>query len=399
MRSMVFFALWLSLTTAALAQPAAGPKTNLLEISNGTVIISASSMYNQTWSPVNLVDGTTMSGWCSAGKAAFPHTIVFELAQSHAIASVAVVNTGDQGSSYPGISSKGITVYGSNKSATDGFTLLTSLEVQSGSRKEVPLKTPATVQWLKFAVNSNWGNGDYTEIMELEAYGQPVGPAPKVDVAGIYQTNYGAMRIEQDGTRVSGCYDHSEGELSGNLNGRVMQFEWRQEKGKRSGPAIMVLSMKGDALNGFWYENGRLQGEWSGKRGGNPPQCKTAKSGGIAEQLASTGKVELYGIYFDSNSATLKPESEKTLNEILAVLQAQPTLKVMIVGHTDSTNTDAYNLKLSQQRTEAVVAWLVQRGILASNLTAKGFGKSQPVADNATAAGRALNRRVELIKQ
>lgn len=95
----------------------------------------------------------------------------------------------------------------------------------------------------------------------------------------------------------------------------------------------------------------------------------------------------------------MKPESEKTLNEILAVLQAQSALKLLIAGHTDSTNTDAYNLKLSQQRAEAVVAWLVKRGVVASRLTAKGFGKSQPVADNATAAGRALNRRVELVKQ
>jgi outer membrane protein OmpA-like peptidoglycan-associated protein len=124
-----------------------------------------------------------------------------------------------------------------------------------------------------------------------------------------------------------------------------------------------------------------------------------ARGGSIATNLASTGKVVLYGIYFDSDSATLKSESEKTLGEILAALQAKPTLKLQIAGHTDSTNTDAYNLKLSQQRAEAVVAWLVKHGIAASRLTAKGFGKSQPVADNATAAGRALNRRVELVVQ
>ncbi|RPI76591.1 MAG: OmpA family protein [Desulfobacteraceae bacterium] len=235
--------------------------------------------------------------------------------------------------------------------------------------------------------------------MELEAYGQSIGPAPKVDVAGIYQTNYESMRIDQDGTKVLGCYDYGKGELSGSLNGRVMQFEWRQEEDKRSGTAIMVLSLKGDALNGFWYENGQLKGEWTGKKGGNPPRCKTAKGGGLAEKLAQTGKAELYGIYFDSNSAVPKPESEKTLNEILAVLQAQSALKLTIAGHTDATNTDAYNLKLSQQRAEAIVAWLVKQGIANARLIAKGFGKSQPVADNATAAGRALNRRVELIKQ
>jgi len=152
MRSKVFFVAWLSLTTAALAQPAAGPKTNLLEISNGTVIVSASSMYNKTWSPANLVDGSTRYGWCSGEKATFPHTIVFELAQPHAIAGLAVDNTGDQGSSYTGISSKSIIVYGSDKSAAEGFTQLASLEAQSGSRKEVSLKTPVTVQWLKFTL-------------------------------------------------------------------------------------------------------------------------------------------------------------------------------------------------------------------------------------------------------
>jgi outer membrane protein OmpA-like peptidoglycan-associated protein len=94
-----------------------------------------------------------------------------------------------------------------------------------------------------------------------------------------------------------------------------------------------------------------------------------------------------------------KPESEKTLREILAVLQAQPSLKLLIAGHTDSTNTDAHNLRLSQQRADAVVLWLVTHGVAPLRLTARGFGKSQPVADNATAAGRALNRRVELVTQ
>jgi outer membrane protein OmpA-like peptidoglycan-associated protein len=399
MRFKVLFIAGLSLATTTLAQSATSPKTNLLEIPNGTVIVSASSMYNNTWSVSNLIDGSTKTGWCSADKAAFPHTIVFELAQPHAVTGVAVDNTGDQGSSYPGISAKDVVVYGSNKSATEGFTLLTNVQAPAGSRKEAAPKAPITVQWLKFAVNSNWGNADYTEIMELEAFGQPDGPPPKVDVTGIYQTNYGGLRIDQDGTKVSGCYDLGNSELSGNLNGRVMQVEWREQTGKRSGTAIMVLSLKGETLNGFWYENGQLKGEWTGKKGGNPPKCKTAKSGGLAEKLAETGKVEIYGIYFDSNSAVPKPESEKTLNEILAVLQAQSALKLTIAGHTDSTNTDAYNLKLSQQRAEAIVAWLVKQGVANMRLTAKGFGKSQPVADNATAAGRALNRRVELIKQ
>jgi outer membrane protein OmpA-like peptidoglycan-associated protein len=378
---------------------AADPETNLLEFANGAVIISGSSSYKGDWSILNLADGSTKHGWASAKNAAFPHTFVFELPQTHAISSIAVDNTGNQSASYPGISSKGVAVYGSTTSAAEGFTELVSFEAQRGGRKEANLKAPVTVQWLKFVINSNWGDPDFTEVMEVEAYGQPVGPLPKVDVSGVYQTNYGPLRLEQDDTDVAGCYDYKGGSLSGSLYGRVMQVEWRQDEGRRVGTAILVLSAKGDALNGVWYEKGELGGEWSGQRGGNPPECKVTKGGTIAAKLAATGKVELYGIYFDSDSAVPRPESEKTLNEILAVLTNQPSLKLMVAGHTDSTNTDEYNLRLSQKRAEAVVSWMVSHGVAAERLTAKGFGKSQPVADNATAAGRALNRRVELIAQ
>jgi outer membrane protein OmpA-like peptidoglycan-associated protein len=399
MKSTFTLTAWLALAAVASAQPIASPRTNLLELANGAVIVSVSSMYGSGWSNLNLVDGSTVAGWCSAQGAVFPHTMVFELPQPYAIESVAVDNTGDQDDRYPGISSKDVTVYGSTTSATEGFIPLAAFEAPRSGRKEVKFRASVTAQWLKFVVNANWGNGEYTEIMELEAYGQPVGPPPKVDVTGVYQTNYGPMRIEQDGTSVGGCYEYSGGELSGNLNGRVMQLEWRQDRGKRVGTAIMVLSMKGDALNGVWFEDGQLKGEWSGERGGKPPECAVTRGGAIAAKLASTGKAVLYGIYFDSGSATLKPESEKTLAEILAVLQAQPSLKLLIAGHTDSINTEAYNLKLSQQRADAVVSWLIAHGVSASRLSAKGFGKSQPVADNATATGRALNRRVELVVQ
>lgn len=280
-------------------------------------------------------------------------------------------NTGVQENGYPGVSARAVTVFGSIGSATQGFTQLTSFEAPRGGRKEMKLNAPTKVQWLKFVINTNWGNDEYTEIMEIEAYGQPVGPAPRVDVTGIYQTNYGSLRIVQDGTKITGCYDCcGSGKISGNLIGRVIQFEWSEGEGKKSGTAIMVLSMKGDALNGIYYRNGELAGEWSGEKGEPPPECKVQSSDGIAEKLESTGRVQLYGIYFDSNSATLKPESEKTLQDILAVLNAKLSLKLLVAGHTDSTNTDAYNLKLSQQRAEAVVSWLVKQGIAAERLTA-----------------------------
>jgi outer membrane protein OmpA-like peptidoglycan-associated protein len=388
-----------SVAVAAGAQ--APTRTDLLDLVSGAVVISASSSYGGAWGPLNLIDGGSDQGWCSEGSAAFPHAIVVELPQAYAVASVAVDNTNAQDSGYPGISAKGVTVYGSSSSASTGWTKLVFFDALAGKRKEVTLAKPATAQWLKFEIVSNWGNAEYTELMELEAYGEPVGPPPQVDIAGVYETTYDLMLLEQEGSRVWGCYDCCGiGQLTGSLTGRVLQFEWREDEGTDVGTAIMVLSAAGDALNGVYFRQGQVQGEWSGHRApGERARCTVLRAGGLAERLEATGRAVVYGIYFDSDLANLKPESNATLEEIVAALQAQPSLKLQVAGHTDSTNTDAYNLKLSQQRADAVVAWLVGREVAPTRLTAKGFGEAQPVADNATAAGRALNRRVELVVQ
>lgn len=125
-------------------------------------------------------------------------------------------------------------------------------------------------------------------------------------------------------------------------------------------------------------------------------RLERAKNEDLAERLENDGKVDLYGIYFDTDKATLRPESEATLNQVLALLKAKPELRLEVGGHTDSQASDTYNLDLSKRRAQAVVKWLVDREIAAARLSAAGFGESRPVADNETAAGRALNRRVEI---
>ena len=120
------------------------------------------------------------------------------------------------------------------------------------------------------------------------------------------------------------------------------------------------------------------------------------KNEDLAKRLETEGKVDLYGIYFDTDKATLKPESEATLNQVLGLLKGKPTLRLEIGGHTDSQASDSYNLDLSKRRAQSVVKWLTDKGIVATRLKAEGFGETRPVADNETAAGRALNRRVEI---
>lgn len=118
----------------------------------------------------------------------------------------------------------------------------------------------------------------------------------------------------------------------------------------------------------------------------------------IADRLTKDGFVSLY-VNFDTGKATIRPDSAKTLDEAAAGLKAVPAMKIEVGGHTDNVGTPEANLKLSQERAQAVMAALVQRGVPAARMTAKGFGQTVPVADNRTEDGRAKNRRVELVKK
>lgn len=105
----------------------------------------------------------------------------------------------------------------------------------------------------------------------------------------------------------------------------------------------------------------------------------------------------LEGVTFANNQATLLPESFKTLDEAAATLKEWGDVRVEVAGHTDSVGRDSYNLALSQRRAESVRQYLVDKGVAANRLFARGYGETRPVADNATESGRAQNRRVELV--
>lgn len=107
--------------------------------------------------------------------------------------------------------------------------------------------------------------------------------------------------------------------------------------------------------------------------------------------------IELGGVHFDFDKATLKPEAITVLNEAAALLSKHEKVVVEVAGHTDSKGSEQYNQGLSERRAQAVKDYLNSKGVKASRLSARGYGESQPVASNDTDAGRAENRRVELI--
>lgn len=118
----------------------------------------------------------------------------------------------------------------------------------------------------------------------------------------------------------------------------------------------------------------------------------------LAKGLEAEGKISVYGIYFDTDKADIKPESKPALDEIAKLLKNRATLKLYVVGHTDMTASLEHNRTLSAARAQAVVKALVtDYGIAATRLEGYGVGPLAPAASNASAEGRAKNRRVELV--
>jgi outer membrane protein OmpA-like peptidoglycan-associated protein len=128
-------------------------------------------------------------------------------------------------------------------------------------------------------------------------------------------------------------------------------------------------------------------------------QVQVLNAAQMAQGLKSEGKIAIYGVLFDTAKADIKPESKLALDEMVKLLAADKTLKVYVVGHTDNVGGLAANLDLSHRRADAVVKALTAQKIDAARLMPKGVASLAPVTSNANEAGRAKNRRVELVVQ
>ncbi len=116
----------------------------------------------------------------------------------------------------------------------------------------------------------------------------------------------------------------------------------------------------------------------------------------LRESLEKNCKAALYGVNFDFDKATLRPDSEPALNQILSLMKDEPKLVLEIGGHTDNVGQHDYNMKLSDERAASVKQWLIGHGIAASRLSSHGYGDTQPVVPNNNDENRAKNRRVEV---
>jgi OmpA-OmpF porin, OOP family len=140
---------------------------------------------------------------------------------------------------------------------------------------------------------------------------------------------------------------------------------------------------------GFWCDAGMALGGIRVAEGGRK----------LYEALAADGRVATQGIYFDTGSDRIRPESAPTLKEIAAMLREHQELRLRVEGHTDNVGAAATNLALSTRRAEAVKAYLATvMQVDGSRLEASGLGSTKPAMPNTTPEGRQTNRRVELVK-
>ncbi|MEQ9150927.1 MAG: DUF4892 domain-containing protein [Parvibaculum sp.] len=200
---------------------------------------------------------------------------------------------------------------------------------------------------------------------------------PRAPLENMGRVTQYAFSEPQDVRYLSAKLDRPEGAVYVSLAIAIEGFEQFPQTAKR---ALVLLDV---------VETGEME-----------QRMVLVEAEAMAKALTETGRIALYGIYFDTDSAAVKPESKETLDEIAKLLDADAALKLYVVGHTDNQGAYDYNVSLSARRAESVAAELTAAyGIAAVRLKPAGVGLLAPVASNDSEEGRALNRRVELVRQ
>ena len=379
---------------------------NAVAFENGAVLLDYSDEYGSrasvNWIALGLVDSSSEIGWSSKKLAPFPHDFTFELATNYILQTLAFDTSNTEESSFPGIAARKITVFASIASREGPYAEIFRGEISASELTYITLSAPTEARWLSLSIDSNGGHPEYTELMEFMAFGSPIDkPRQRTGLVGTYQTSWNPFYLVMEGNELRGCYDYDGGVFSGHLVGEFINIEWR-EYGPQIGKAVMAITENGSAFNGLWYEEGALKGTWKGQKSDDSKEPMCAKKllakeiSEVEDSLEETGRAVLYGIYFDYDSAVLKPESLTTLTEVVAWLRKNDEENVVFEGHTDSDGLDSYNVALSSLRAESVMQWMIENGIVERRVSYMGFGESQSVASNTTPYGKALNRRVEI---
>ena len=388
------------------ASPAIAP--NLLSFANGTIMPMPSEALLVT-APILMIDGSSIMNWVGDGK---PQSFVFELPEAAPLRTLEFDNdTSGMGGVDAGI--KDLTIEVSTTSASEGFQPIFSGSLQKGvNGQRFDIAKPVAGRWVRANFTSNHGGESYS-LAELRGFGDAPPAVLTTDASGSYETVWGTWNVTQAGTTISGCFQPGglstqpatfAGGMEGNI-ARIRYIETDDAGAPREARALLLVF----ARDGTRFFTAGVDGESLSDYGevkriaAEPATCpgRAAETPvtTMADTLAKDGRVAVYGINFDFDSATLRPESTVVLEQVAGLLRDDPALRITIEGHTDDVGGAAYNDALSGKRANAVRDWLVATGIEGARLEAVGKGAGSPVATNGNDVGRAQNRRVELARR
>lgn len=291
---------------------------------------------------------------------------------------------------------KNVEISGSGTGPGGPFQMLASatLETHSarGQATSIPIAAKSPVRWVRLSMEGGINvqrDKTFFEFSEIIGHGNQ-DPVPLSDAfRGKWKGRGVLLELKQEGASVSGCYD-GVGDIRGTVSGNLLRATGTTRSGDIPSTFVLAVGNKGE-ITGVRSTNGAPFRLYSGDAA---PGINTECSEDGVQPLGC-GSI-IHGINFDFDSADIRPESGSLLDALSAGLKASTAPAITVIGHTSSEGSDAYNDKLSQRRAEAVAAAVVGRGIDAGRISAEGRGEQQPIADNATEAGRSLNRRVEI---
>ena len=247
-------------------------------------------------------------------------------------------------------------------------------------------------------------------IVILQLAGLAYSQAARLNVEGSWDGNfYGGseFHLKQDGDRVWGKFGYGNGDgfARGSWSGGQLILILTPTTDKVGGQCdprkILVIPAKGTAtsIQPFTLDLAN-NGSFVGKMSRTSPSPGPVSDYPYEAELKNCGQLATYDLVFDTNSDKLKGTDWPVLQVLADVVKKDPSLKIQIAGHTDNSGNAAANQALSERRANAVKQTLSEKyGVEASRLSAKGYGAEQPLADNGTEEGRAINRRVELVKE
>ncbi|MDQ4121496.1 MAG: OmpA family protein [Acidobacteriota bacterium] len=384
---------------------------NLLAFSAGTLIVDKTSESSEDKARYAIDEASFY--WQTEDGRIENQSITLELPAPTVLKTIGFDTS--QPTYYDNRAAKDVLVEVSQNSPVEGFQkILAATLTPDKDGQNFPVEREIAARFVRVTAINNHGSSKRILIKEVRGYGEQEPRAQIPNVSGTYSFgDFGELHLKHEGASVVGCYQYNEGVVEGTIDGRALSLVRTEAGGATRGFAVVNFVENGKKIISTVWEQGKSKdydvlktGEKKSDRIGNckhfanlDASGKDAAKDKLAENLEKQGRAVLYGINFDFNSDKIRDESRPTLNKVVSLLKEKNEWRLTVEGHTDNVGGAEFNQMLSEKRAAAVRNYLTNAGIDAARLNSAGLGFTKPVAANDSEAGRAQNRRVELLKQ